>query len=76
MMRFDVTSSPFAITRELRGRHRLTRQQADSIREKWISQGNSRCDHLSLSLEHTETGYLMEVFLCTQCGAEINRKIA
>lgn len=55
------------------GRYRLTRKEAESLREKWISQGNLPCDHISLSLKQTDTGYLMRNLLCTQCGAEIRR---
>ena len=40
-------------------RYRLTRKEAESLREKWISEGNLPCDHISLSLKQTDTGYLM-----------------
>jgi hypothetical protein len=51
----------------------MTRKEAKSLREKWISEGDLPCDHISLSLKHTDTGYLMNSLICMQCGAEIKR---
>jgi hypothetical protein len=51
----------------------MTRKEAESLREKWITEGNLPCDHISLSLKQTDTGYLMTNLLCTKCGAEIRR---
>jgi hypothetical protein len=52
---------------------RLTKKEAESLRKKWIREGNLPCDHISLSLKQTDTGYLMRNLLCTQCGVEIKR---
>jgi hypothetical protein len=52
----------------------VTRKEAESLREKWISEGDLPCDHSCLSLQHTDTGYLMNNLLCTQCGAQIKRE--
>jgi hypothetical protein len=51
----------------------MTRKEAESLRDKWISEGNLPCDHISLRLQQTETGYLMANLLCTLCGTEISR---
>jgi hypothetical protein len=51
----------------------VTRKEAESLREKWISEGNLPCDHISLRLKQTDTGYLMNNLFCRQCGAEIRR---
>jgi len=51
----------------------MTRKEAEALRGKWISEGDLPCDHICLSLEHTDTGYLMNSLVCTLCGAEITR---
>ena len=51
----------------------MTRKEAESLRDKGISEGNLPCDHISLSLKQTDTGYLMANLLYTLCGTEIRR---
>jgi hypothetical protein len=51
----------------------VTRKEAESLREKWISEGDLPCDHIALSLQHTDTGYLMNNLICMQCGHEVKR---
>jgi len=52
----------------------MTRKEAESLRERWVRGGNVPCDHMSLSLERTDTGDFTDTFLCTLCGGEVMPK--
>ena len=51
----------------------MTGKEAQSLRERWTSEGDLPCDHITLCVKHTDTGYLMHNLVCMRCGAEIQR---
>ena len=63
-------------SRTIEGRVMTTTQGAE-LRAKWRERINPPpCEHLTLKLERTETGYLTGNYNCTVCGeavAQVNK---
>jgi hypothetical protein len=52
----------------------VTRDEANILRDTWVSEGNISGDHVALRLEQTVTGYLTGAYLCIRCGHEVGIK--
>ena len=52
----------------------MTIEEAAALRQAWKAKGNPPCDHVSVAMERTASGYLTGKFVCRTCGSEVPNK--
>jgi hypothetical protein len=50
----------------------MTRSEAETLRKRWIEEGNRPCDHPVLQLLQAEL-YLTGDYVCERCGEEVGK---
>ena len=54
----------------------MTNDQAAALQAKWKKQVDPLpCEHITLELENTATGYLTGIYHCVTCGESITRPL-
>ena len=54
----------------------MTKAEAAQLQAKWKEQGGQTlCEHRNQEMEHSDSGYLMGNFHCTECGEHLVKKL-